>query len=332
MDYLKAAKRLHKEVGMADVHTDLGCEIFSRRNMGERDILHTYYLESMREANLRLCVAAVYISPLFIPEQALKQALCQIEALYDDIRDPFYLVTSKSELLYAYNNNKIAVILSMEGLDPIGNELLLLSIFKRLGVRGAGLTWSRRNLISDCCGEEGGLSKYGKEVVKELCKLGMFIDVSHLSDKGFYDIFELTGENVIASHSNARSVHNIPRNLTDDMIKTIARHNGLIGINTHEFIAGGKYVDNKIALIGDHAEHIAGLVGINHIGLGLDLNDGLESCKISYGTEVCLQDMIKNYGEVINLTAELLSRGFTKSDVSKILWENFFNFFMRILP
>ncbi len=124
--------------------------------------------------------------------------------------------------------------MTVEGGEPLEGEIRILRVLYRLGVRGLGLTWNNRNELADGVGEDrtgGGLTSLGRQVVQEMNRLGMFVDVSHLSEPGFWNVMELCTAPVIASHSNCSAVWNHPRNLTDRQIKAIAEHGGVIGVN-----------------------------------------------------------------------------------------------------
>ena len=159
-----------------------------------------------------------------------------------------FLIKIEDSSKKAIKENKIGLILSLEGLEPIHRELELLNTFYELGVRGFGVTWARRNFVADGSyfrypeeGVLGGLTPFGIQVMKKATELGYFVDVSHINDVGFDDVFKYTNSPIIASHSNASSLCKHRRNLTDDQIKTLANSGGLIGMNSFgEFVAEDK--------------------------------------------------------------------------------------------
>jgi microsomal dipeptidase-like Zn-dependent dipeptidase len=150
-----------------------------------------------------------------------------------------------------------------------------LKSYQRLGMRVFSLSHNRRNLLTDGCGERtsGGLSFLGVDVVKELNRLGVIVDVSHMSEAGFYDVLEHTTAPVIATHSNARSVCDHPRNLTDDQLRALAQNGGIICLN---FYRDYLRKDGDQASLDDllkHIEYITDLIGVGHLGLGPDFMD-----------------------------------------------------------
>ena len=155
----------------------------------------------------------------------------------------------------------------------------------------------------------GGLSELGVQVVEELDRLGIIVDVSHLSDAGFWDLMDVARGPVIASHSNSRAVCDHPRNMTDEMIQALADRGGVMGMNfAPDFVHPTK---PNVETVADHMDHIIGLVGPSHIGLGSDF-DGIRS------TPVGLEDVTR----APNITVELVRRSYPEEDIRKILGGN----------
>ena len=203
-------------------------------------------------------------------------------------------------------------MLSIEGADVIEGRISMLRVFYRLGVRMVGLVHHLRNLLADGVKDRrtgGGLSEMGVQAVEELNRLGVLIDVSHMNDEGFWDLMEVTGKPVIASHSNSRAVCDHPRNMTDEMIKALAEGGGVMGMNfAPSFVHP---VHATVQGVVDHIDHIVELVGPDHIGLGSDF-DGISH------TPEGLEDVSK----IHRITAELAKRGHSEPDIRKILGEN----------
>lgn len=182
------------------------------------------------------------------------------------------------EILDAFEQGKVAAILSIEEGEALQGELSALRMFHHLGVRSICLTWNHRNEIADgvlAGSSGGGLTPFGRKAIGEMNRLGMLIDVSHLSERGFWDVIELTQAPIIASHSNARAVCGHLRNLTDEQIMALGKNGGVMGINLYPAFLNV----NKCANLDDiilHIEHIAALSGEDHIGLGGDF-DGIET-------------------------------------------------------
>lgn len=340
MDYKKVALNLHQNNIIIDTHLDLAGEIYNRYMAGEKNVIKNRYLENFKKGGFNIIVSSLYIDGIFLPEMALKVALGQINAIMEDIKTcngEVILVKTKEHLNKVINENKIGIILSFEGLEPIGNELGLLKIFYELGVRAAGLVWSRRNFVADGCsfnpveeGQRGGLTNFGVEVVKLMEEMNMVIDVSHLNDEGFWDIVKFTNKPFIASHSNSRSIHNRMRNLNDDQIKAIAERNGVIGINAYKNIAGVEEKDNPIEKLADHIEYIINLVGAEHVGYGFDLCNNYYDSELKFNYVEQDSDSLKSHADVYLLTEELLKRGIHEDDVKLIIGGNFYRILNEI--
>ncbi len=162
------------------------------------------------------------------------------------------------------------------------DDIAVLKMMYRLGVRSIALTHNHSNQIADSAMEAGrsvhdggGLTAFGREVVRQMNRLGMVIDVSHISDKAFFDIMEITDSPIIASHSNSRRLCNHPRNLSDDQIRAISANGGVIGVNLFPVFLNDKGSASIRDVIA-HIEYIAALAGIEHVGIGSDF-DGIDS-------------------------------------------------------
>ena len=341
MDFREAAIELHNNNIVIDAHLDLAGEIYNRNLAGEKDIIKNYYLKDFQKAGFNIIVSSLYIDSIFLPEMALRVALGQIRALIEDIescKEEVILVKSKEDLRKVIKDNKIGIIISFEGLEPISNDIGLLRIFYELGVRGAGLVWSRRNYLADGCsfnpveeGQRGGLTSFGVEVVKKMEEMNMLIDLSHLNDEGFWDVVKFTEKPFIASHSNVRNLHGIMRNPTDEQIKVIAERQGVIGINAYNTIAGVREGENPISKLADHIEYILDLVGPEYVGYGFDLCDNYCDSQLKFKVETQKNDCLNSHSEALLLTEELLRRGISEDDCKLIIGGNFHRIFNEIL-
>ncbi len=338
------AREIQKENPVVDAHFDLAAEVYARRQFGERDVVEHRYLDHFREASLNLLVSSVYVSDRELPEKGLHAAVGQIAALREDLEplaDEICIVTSREELDTALESGRIGVMLSLEGLDPVGSDLCLLRAFYDLGVRGAGLTWSRPNALArGCCkaGEfreiSGGLTALGFQAVEKLEQLGMYLDVSHLNNDGFADVLACARRPFIASHSNAWKVHKNYRNLLDDQIREISSRGGVIGLNACGTIAGVPIRPKREALarLCEHTEYLVSQAGEEHVGLGFDLCKGLYAST----PRICFEaeeddDILAHHGEMIDLSAMLLARGMKEEVLAGILGGNFLRYFRSML-
>lgn len=238
-------------------------------------------------------------------ERELASILREIERNQDTIS----LAYSANDIEENYKKNKISAILSIEGPAGFGYDPMLLSDLYALGFRISTLGWNEKNPLTGSHITGGGLSDLGREYVKEAQRLGMIVDVSHISDQGFWDILEMAQSPVIASHSNSRNVHNVSRNLSDDMFLAICQNGGVVGINLYgEFLGESPTLDT----VADHILHFLELDPTGkHIALGGDL-DGCDILPVGFSG-------IQSYPD---LASTLLLRGVGEATVADIFWNN----------
>jgi membrane dipeptidase len=331
-------KTLHEEAVVVDTHCDtLKClmpmftlprnsqwDDRSDIGMGISSELGHIDLPRLKEGGVNCQVFAISSVRDKTRPYALRTAMEMISVFYSECEkynNTVTPVTSYSEIIEASNKGKIAAMLSIEGADVIEGKIGLLKIFHQLGVRMVGLVHSIRNELADGVADQrtrGGLSDLGVQAVEELDRLGILIDVSHLSDAGFWDLLDLAKGPVMASHSNAREVCNHPRNMTDDMIKAMAERKGVMGMNfAPHFVHPTHATVNGVV---DHIDHIVNLVGPEFVGLGSDF-DG-----IPY-TPTGLEDVTK----MPNITAELVNRNYSEEDIKKILGENHLRLIIEVV-
>ncbi len=224
--------------------------------------------------------------------------------------------TDYSDISTAINQNKVAAILSIEGGDALAGKIENLDYFYKRGARVLTLTWNYDNEISGSIGETDsmGLTKFGKEVVAKMNQIGMLIDVSHISHTGFWDVIEATKKPIAATHSNAYSLRNHKRNLTDEQIMAIIKNNGFIGINLYSEFLTDK--DCSVADVIRHIEYILSLGGENNIGFGTDF-DGMDD----------LPKDIRGIADISKIPDELLRLGYPDKLIDKITYKNFLRLF-----
>lgn len=216
-----------------------------------------------------------------------------------------------------FEDDKINIVLSLEGAAPIQRDINYLHAFYNAGVRAMGLTWNHRNFLADGVDEEFGLTHFGKEVVLEMEKLGMIVDVSHLNVNGFADVNAITKRAFIASHSNARAITNHPRNLYDEQIIEIRNRGGFIGLNFYApFLSDGIAEKNDLLR---HTEHFLKLGCEDVLGFGADF-DGIDQSPFAD---------VMDYSEIYDLFKQELQ--LSDEQLEKIFWKNLTNFFKREL-
>lgn len=242
-------------------------------------------------------------------------------AMIDQYSNSFQKVLKYDDIEQAIQQGKIGSMLTVEGGDVLEGELLNLRILYRLGVRAMTLTWNHRNEIADGVLEnisKGGLSSFGHEVINEMNRLGMLIDVSHLSEKGFYSVMETSKQPIAATHSNAWSVQPHPRNLKDEQIKSLSKTGGVMGINFYPAFLSGQHAD--LYDIIRHIEYIIDLAGMDVIGFGSDF-DGIDHTPKGISGP-------QDFEKIINA---LLQRNYREEDVKKIAYKNYLRLLKNVL-
>lgn len=287
----------------------------SKVGFGKRSKLGHIDLNRLKEGGVDCQVFAISSERDPTPAYSLRTAMEMIDVFYTECGKYPKIVqptVSYAGIIEANEEGRIAAMLSIEGSDVLEGRLSMLRIYHRLGVRMVGLVHSFRNLLADGVADNrtnGGLSRFGVEVVEELNRLGMIVDVSHLSDAGFWDVIESSKDPVIASHSNARVVCDHSRNMSDEMIKALAEKGGVMGINfAPDFVHKTK---PSVETLVDHIDHVVDLVGPEHVGLGSDF-DGIPD------TPKGLEDSSK----MPAITRELVKRSYSEEYIRLILGGN----------
>jgi membrane dipeptidase len=362
------ALKIHRKAIIIDGHNDitgpmvdqdfnLADDSRGRTQLGG-DPYHTD-LDRLKKSGITGEFMSIYVSGSTLQTGgSMRRAMDMIDATYREAERHKDLVmcTTAGEIRRAKKRNQICLLMGIEGGYAIENSLYALRNFYRLGVRYMTLTHNVTHDWADAHGDEkrnNGLSEFGKEVVREMNRLGMFIDISHVSDKVMHDVLDISKAPLIASHSGARGVSNHTRNVPDDVLKRLPQNGGVIMVvfypafldertareqsersarlrdqlvalrEQHKtddaaFYAArdNLYEANPIYLadyrrIVDHIDHIKKIAGIDHAGLGSDY-DGVPF----------LPPPMKGAEDLALVTYEMLRRGYTETEIRKVLGEN----------
>ncbi len=361
-DPVERAKALHAKVPLIDGHNDLPWQI---RRKANRDVwsidldrsqpdFHTD-IPRLREGMLGAQFWSVYVPVSMQGKEATRATMEEIDIVYEMIArypDTFQLATTADEVEAAFAAGRIGAMLGIEGGHSIDSSLGALRMFHQLGVRYMTLTHSRNipwaDSATDTVGVDG-LTEFGKEVVREMNRLGMLVDLSHVSPATMGDALDVTEAPVIFSHSSAFAMCNHVRNVPDDILVRLAENNGVIMVtfvpgyiseetrlhgvkrneererlaampgSTDESVAEGIAAWNEanptppatLVQVADHIDHIRQVIGVDYIGIGGDY-DGISTVIVG------LED-VSTYPD---LTAELIRRGYSDEDIMKILGRN----------
>ncbi len=234
------AKRLHFSSTVVDTHDDTTQRLLGPNfDLGTKHRDGSIDIPRMKAGGLDAIFFSIWMSGKITGPEAVRRAEVQIQAVHDHVgrhRKELVLATTAGEVRAAKKRGKIAALMGVEGGHMINNDLGVLRSFAKSGVRYMTLTHSVNVDWADSSTDKpahDGLTDFGKKVVREMNKLGVIVDISHVSDKTFYDVLELSKAPVLASHSSCRAICDAPRNMTDQMIKDLAAHGGVIQINYH---------------------------------------------------------------------------------------------------
>ena len=364
----RRALEIQRKAIVIDTHNDVTTPMTNDDYdlSGKPPIPYRTSIERMKQGGLTAEFFSLYIKPWYVAHGgAARRTLDMIDSVYRAIeRHPndLMLATSVADIRRAKKEKKIAALMGIEGGHAIENSLPALREFYRLGVRYITLTWNNTNDWADAArGEKkhNGLSEFGKEVVREMNRLGMLVDVSHVSDQTMSDALDVSKAPIFASHSSARALSNVPRNIPDDLLQRIAKNGGVIQVNFYSVFVDAatvspqsaerdtrltarqaalneKYKDDPerlseesdkleaenplpplpISKLIDHIDHIVKVAGIDHVGIGADF-DGAND----------MPEGARDVSMLPNITYELLKRGYSETDIRKILGENFLRVF-----
>lgn len=256
-------------------------------------------------------------------------------------------VLTVDDILRAKREGRVGIIFGCQGLaSKIEDDPNLLRILHRLGLRIGQLTWNERNSIGCGCLEvpDSGLSQFGRVVVREMNHLGIAIDLAHAGPRTTQEVVDLSAQPVIVSHANVRRLTDSPRNLPDEVLKSVAGKRGVVGITAYSpFCEAKPGVRPTIKEVVDHIAYAAELVGVEHVGVGSDFFEGESLVRFEHLFRVRYPDVIRHYTlETVytegfdgvacfpRLTEALVARGFSDDEVLKILGGNFLRVFREV--
>ncbi|MFV0457590.1 MAG: dipeptidase [Actinomycetales bacterium] len=262
---------------VADCHNDLLMAVRHLRERGHPDPFGDFWLDQLTRGAVRLQVLPVATEEQFAGEGALRRSLLMLAEARELARahaDRVVIAQNQDQVRAGLDSTRIVLILAIEGAEPVGSDLEVLDALWRNGVRMCSLSWNRRTMMADGIGERdtgGRLTRLGVEAVRRMNELGIIVDVSHLSEAGFFHLADVASRPFIASHSSCRAICDHPRNLSDDQLRVIAEHDGFVAINAFgPFLAKDS---PSVEHFADHVEHALSILGEENVGLGTDFID-----------------------------------------------------------
>ncbi len=308
---------MKKRPGMffADSHSDIPYHLLKERE--KENLLKDEHLPTLYAGGIDLLITNIYTHPA--RENPLNEALLELTLFKDQVNreEGLSILTKGSEIEETFKEDSLSLFLSLEGLEPLGAEPLLLKTFYQLGVRLASLTWNNENFFARGVMAEGGLTPLGEEVLALMEELGMILDLSHLNEEGFWEALEIYNGPLLISHSNVYSLYKHPRNLKEEQLEAVAERGGVIGLNN--------YMTGEPSSLDTYMEHLYYLVevlGEDHVGLGFDFNSYL-GLSITLGME--------DHRVILEIGERMERGGFPSRVIEKVLGGNILNFLKRNL-
>ena len=330
-------EKVHRAALLIDTHNDITSRTVDGYDIGKNAGDGHTNLAGLRAGGVGAQFFAVYVAAGYVNgNRSAHRTLEMIDTVRHDIIDrypnDFALALTADDIERAHRQGKIAALLGIEGGHAIEDSLRLLRDYYLLGVRYMTLTHSNTNNWADSSGDfdkpgvehHNGLTDFGKQVVREMNRLGMLVDISHVADKTFYDVLEVSTAPPFASHSSARALAAAPRNMTDDMIVALAKKGGVVQVNfscgfLSQATADAEKAQKpraeippaKLADVVAHIDHMVKVAGIDAVGIGSDF-DGIQCAPVG------LEDVSK----FPKLTRALLEKGYSAADIRKIYGVN----------
>lgn len=321
-----------------DMHCDTIFEINRRQKEGQsiglRDNDLNISLKKMQAGDYLLQNFAMF-TPLKQVDDPIQHVQNLIDTFYQEIeknQDLISVVYSYDDICQNMQQKKMSALLTLEEGAVVNNDLAYLRNYYRLGVRMIALNWNYVNGIGHpnfdmnddrhgfhCHDTQNGLTDFGIKYVQECERLGIIIDVSHLSDAGFYDVLKYTTKPFVASHSNARAICDHARNLTDEMIKELSQRGGVMGINFASGFLDEQDDMSRVSSMVRHIQHIVEVGGIDCVGLGTDFDGIAQNLEL------------KDASYMPKLYHALQDAGFLKEDIEKIFYKNVLRVYQAVL-
>lgn len=331
---------------IVDAHNDLLLELaFRAHRRGEPDPFGAHWLAQLQTGGVFLQVCPAYPDRERMPEGSLREVLGQVAAFHQAVREHdarVVAVRNAVDLARVESGERLGLLLALEGAEPIGYDLWMLDLLWELGLRMLGLSWNRRNQFADGAGEPdgGGLSTLGGELVARCAELGIVVDLSHASERTFWDVLEHAAEpTIVVSHAACRALHDHPRNLGDDQLAAVAERGGVLGLMLHPLALGAEATIEHAV---DHVDHAVETMGAAHVGLGGDFTRqvvralGYESSADALLPEGMPLDAalegLAGPGDYPHLVGALRRRGYEGDRLAGILGRNFLRLFRSVLP
>ena len=316
----KLAKKLHSKILTLDSHCDTPMFFPQGINFASRDPKILVDLHKMTEGHLDASIMVAYLEQKERDEASLENATAMANQILTQIEEMVAKNCTAVDIAYTPDNlwqlkkdGKRAIMLGIENGYAIGKDICNVEAFRKRGVVYMTLCHNGDNDICDSARgnhEHGGVSEFGKQVIEEMNRVGMMVDLSHAGEESFYDALQISKTPIVCSHSSARALCDHPRNLTDEQMRALAKTGGVAQVTLyHGFLK--KQTDATILDAIDHLNHMVNIMGIEHVGIGTDFDGdgGIRGCASA--------------SELINFTRRLLRERYTEEQIQMIWGRNF---------
>ncbi len=319
-----------------DGHVDILTDVTIKRLQGKTQVIENYHIDRLRKGDITGASFVLWIDPPFTenPSARLKQLLQCTKDEFDECSCA-RIVRNLAELKKAEEEGVFAVLLGMEGISGLDNNVEGLYELYDFGVRQIMLTWNEQNSFATgaLADPKRGLTDLGKKAIDIIQEKKMILDCSHLNERSFWDVIDYSQTPILASHSNAKALVDVPRNLSDDQLFAIRDTKGLIGLNAYRpFVANTNEEQNTLGLIKQGA-YIAEKIGVEHLAFGFDFMDFLEHDSTASFTDSDIYwiDGLETPAKVPALLQEMKAFGFSDQEIKQIAHDNWLNLIERVI-
>lgn len=334
------AMSLHTESVVGDAHNDLLAAVVGRPPERWAEHFSQQWLPQLTDGGVNVQVLPIFVDEWFRPEMALRQTLRMIECAHRIVAatpDETKLCMNDADIEDALDSDRIALILALESAPGLDEDIELFQTVHRLGVRIASLAHFGRSALADGSAEDSTgsrLTSFGVAAVKEMERIGMLVDLSHLGMGGVEHVLEISSKPLMATHSGSRSKFDHHRNLSDAQLSGIADLDGLVCVNFY-----GAYLhqtERSLERLIDHVEHMAGIVGMGRVGIGADFIDEViadttpKCCEDDYSISDLIPGLEGPRGLPL-FTEALIGRGWRDDDIRAVLGANMQEFLVKNL-
>lgn len=316
-----------------DAHSDIWVDITAKRLLGEKNVFDRYHLERLKKGGIEGSMFVIWVDPPYDVDYVARTNDI-MRCVEDELKEcnSIKIVYNYDQMMQARKDGYFYVFKGLEGMAAAHGNLDMIDTYYNWGARHGMLTWNEENEFGAGAntGLTTGLTDAGKKAVKKMQDMGMIVDTSHLNEAGFWDICKISTKPIIASHSNARALCDMPRNLTDDQLRAIRDLDGVVGLNSFNLFVSKDTKEMTVEKLAEHAAHMIDVMGIEHVGCGFDFfefcsDDSMDSMDVNEEFPTPAVKGMKDCSEVPNLFKVFEKMGMTKEEMNKIAYENFHN-------